>query len=414
MACYTDEWRRTNPDFVVHLPCGPNTPDGDNQHFLVVPTPRRSFLAFWTQSTRENAADQQVIMSRSEDQGRSWSSPVEIAGPAQTGRMASWGFPVVVPHTGRVYCFLNQNAGIEDVRADTTGECWYRWSDDDGRTWSADHGVVEIGRCAISHPDPQVPPAWIVCHTPVRTARGQLVAGFTRWASRAVAGSVGLFTLESQIWFLRFDNIATAEDPLDLRVSTWPDAEHGLRVPPPGNPEVSVAQEPTVQPLPDGRHICVMRTMTGRIYFALSADGCESWDEPRPLRYCPGGPEILQPIAPCPLYRLRDGRYLLLFHNNDGSAHGGSGPGDHLRNRRPAFLAVGRYIDHPTDPLIFGMPRRLMDTDGVSIGPCDRTEVATYTSFFEFEGTRYLWYPDRKHFLLGRIIRDRDLCDPPV
>ncbi|MGC9317033.1 MAG: hypothetical protein ACP5KN_03225, partial [Armatimonadota bacterium] len=70
------------------------------------------------------------------------------------------------------------------------------------------------------------------------------------------------------------------------------------------------------------------------------------------------------------------------------------------------------FIDHPTHPILYGAPRELMDSDGVAVGPNARTEVATYTSFFEFEGRRYLWYPDRKHFLLGRIIRERDLCTP--
>lgn len=412
MQCYTDEWRRTMPDLIVYLPSGREESDSENQHFLVVPTPERTFLAFWTQATRENAPDQRCVVSRSEDLGETWSEPVEVGGPAEDGRIASWGFPIVVPHTGRVYFFYNKNTDVDDVREDTTGQCRYRWSDDDGRTWSEQHGVVQIRPSAISHPDPEVPPSWICYQTPMVTPGGDVLAGFTRWASRAVGGDAGLFELDSEIWFLRFEDILTADDPLSLKVTTWPEGDHGLRVPRPDDASVSVAQEPSMQPLPDGRIICVMRTMTGHAWFALSDDDGRSWNEPRPLRYRPRGPKVAQPIAPCPLYRLRDGRYVLLFHNNDGSAHGGSGPGDVRTNRRPAFLAVGEYIDHPTHPLIFGAPRELLDSDGVAVGPNDRTEVATYTSFFEFEGTRYLWYPDRKHFLLGRVIREGDLCTP--
>ncbi|MGC9317032.1 MAG: sialidase family protein, partial [Armatimonadota bacterium] len=329
MDCYTDEWRRTAPDLVVYLPSGPEESDSENQHFLVVATPRRTFLAFWTQATRENAPDQRCVVSRSEDRGHSWSQPVEIGGPGEDGRIASWGFPIVVPHSGRVYYFYNKNVGVEDVREDTTGECWYRWSDDDGRTWSGEHGIVQIRPGAISHPDPGVPPSWICYQTPILTPGGDVLAGFTRWASRAVGGDVGLFELDSEIWFLRFEDILTADEPLALRVTIWPEGDRGLRVPRPDDPTASVAQEPSVQPLPDGRLICAMRTLTGSIWFALSDDDGRSWDDPRPLRYCPGGPEVLQPIAPCPLYRLRDGRYLLLFHNNDGTAHGGQGPGDY-------------------------------------------------------------------------------------
>ena len=45
-----------------------------------------------------------------------------------------------------------------------------------------------------------------------------------------------------------------------------------------------------------------------------------------------------------------------------------------------------------------------MDTDGVILGPCKRVEPAPYPSYFQFEGKHYFWYPDRKHFVLGRIL----------
>jgi len=49
----------------------------------------------------------------------------------------------------------------------------------------------------------------------------------------------------------------------------------------------------------------------------------------------------------------------------------------------------------------------LLDNDRVPFGPVDRTEVATYTSFFEHDGRAYFWYPDRKHFLLGKDLTAR-------
>ena len=48
-----------------------------------------------------------------------------------------------------------------------------------------------------------------------------------------------------------------------------------------------------------------------------------------------------------------------------------------------------------------------MDTDGVPIGPRNRTECGVYTSFTSRRGNDVLWHPDRKFFLLGkRITRD--------
>lgn len=225
----------SKPDFVVFVPSAPDESDGTNQHFLVVPAADREFLAFWTQATRENDPDQHVAMSRSRDQGRTWSQPMTVAGdPAgKSGRIASWQFPVVVPHTGRIYLFYNQNVGIIDARADTTGAMAYRWSDDNGHTWS---GPLELSirKSAISNPEPDSPENWVVYQTPIITGRGEVIVGFTRWASTAVQKGGGLFERDSEVWFLRFDNILTEPDPAKLTVTTLPDGEHGLRVPFPG------------------------------------------------------------------------------------------------------------------------------------------------------------------------------------
>ena len=36
-TCYTDDWKRTNPDLAVYLPSTPRGPDGYADHFLVGP-----------------------------------------------------------------------------------------------------------------------------------------------------------------------------------------------------------------------------------------------------------------------------------------------------------------------------------------------------------------------------------------
>jgi hypothetical protein len=401
----------SEPDFVVFLPQD-HKGQGTNQHFLVVPTPQRTFLGFWTQATQENDPDQHVAMSRSTDQGRTWSEPVVLAGDpsGKTGRIASWQFPVVVPHSGRVYLFWNQNVGIVDAREDTTGALAYRWSDDDGLTWSQPR-TLSIRKSAISPKSPDAPENWVVYQCPIITGSGAVMVGFTRWASKEIQPQGGLFDRDSEVWFLRFDNILSEPDPTKLIVTTLPDGEHGLRVPRPDRPKISVAQEPTFQELGDGRLICVMRTRTGSIYFALSADDGHTWDEPRPLRYAPGGPEVKQPLASCPLYKLRDGRFVLIFHNNDGSANGGKSVSDSRRNRRPAYVAIGRAIDHPDHPIMFTRPRLLADNGGRAAGPSEHTQIGTYPSLFEFEGTVYFWYPDRKHYLLGKIMTPELLDD---
>lgn len=423
-----NEWERTEPDLLAYVPKAFAGAGACNQHFLVVKTPPGTFLGFWTQSTFENAGDQRVVCSRSDNRCLTWSPPQVIDGPqpgdADGTGLASWGFPIVAPNLlandgHRVYYIYNKNVGIDDAREDTTGAVRCRYSDDDGVTWSEAFIDFPIAPSAISHPDPAVPPNWIVYQNIFVTPEGQVLAPFTRWASNTYdpAVKLGLNLLEhwSEIWFLRFENILNERDPAALVVSTFPEARHGLRVENPWRPGVSVAQEPTVQALSDGRLICVFRTLRGVNYFALSEDDGRSWDEPRVLRYEPGGNPILNPMAPSPLYRLHDGRYLLLFYNNDGTANGGKSPVDSKHNRYPVWLTVGREIAGEKDhPLRFGPPKIFATSNGVLLPHTGGTQVAVYPSLVDDGEQRILFYPDRKHYLLGKFISDdwlRD-CDP--
>lgn len=417
----TDEWRRTKPDLLVYIPKTPGGPDHTNQHFNVIRLRRTgAFLATWTTGTIEGAPDQRVVSSRSADRGKTWSALEVIDGPKSddppgTG-MASWQFLIPAAGGSRIWCFYNKNVGIDDARAADTGVLRGRFSDDDGVTWSSETCDYPIEPNAISHPDPKIPPTWIVYQNPTVTPEGAVLAGFTRWASNAVDPDIGMFERASEVCFLRFENILIERDPGKLVVTTWPKTPHGLSAPNPLRPGINTAQEPTTPAFSDGRLICAMRTLRGRIYFALSEDDGRSWDEPRPLRYEPGGAEIPHPMAPCPLYKLKDGRFLLLFFNNDGSGHGGRGPTDSINVRNPAYITIGREIPGERDqPIRFGPPKLFASTDWLRVPGTDTgTQVATYTSLVEDAGERILFYPDRKHFLLGRYLPDEWLadCDP--
>ena len=423
-----NEWERTEPDLLAYIPGDFTGADACNQHFLVVKTPPGTFVGFWTQSTFENAGDQRVVVSRSLDRGRTWSAPQTIDGPQPadppgTG-LASWGFPIVAPDLladggHRVYYIYNKNVGLDDAREDTTGMVRCRYSDDDGCTWSDATIDFPIAPSAISHPDRSMPPSWIVYQTVFVTPENHVLVPFTRWASHtwdpAVKLNLNLLEHWSEVWFLRFENILSERDPDKLVVSTWPKAAHGIQVENPYRPGVSVAQEPKVQALADGRLICVFRTLHGANYYALSDDDGRSWDEPRVLRYEPGGNPVLNPMSPSPLYRLHDGRYLLLFYNNDGTANGGKSPVDSKHNRYPVWLTVGRQIPGEVDhPLRFGPPKIFATSNGVLLPHTGGTQVAVYPSLVDDGDERILFYPDRKHYLLGKHITDEWLrdCDP--
>jgi hypothetical protein len=99
------------------------------------------------------------------------------------------------------------------------------------------------------------------------------------------------------------------------------------------------------------------------------------------------------------------GRYVLFIHNHGG--HYATQRIDTSRERRPVYLVAGRYQPGADQPVWFDEPQLFMDHDGVSLGRPGtegRIDLAMYSSFTVRQGRAVFWYPDRKFFLLGRII----------
>ena len=59
-------------------------------------------------------------------------------------------------------------------------------------------------------------------------------------------------------------------------------------------------------------------------------------------------------------------------------------------------------------------PRQIADTHGVGVGPRSVVWLAMYASLTEHTGRRTFRYPDRKHFLLGKVISDELLAGMSV
>jgi len=402
---YTTEWKHTSPDLVVFIPEAEKGPETENQHFIVIYLKNGDFFAVWTTAYREGHSNQHIVFSKSKDSGITWTKPVTIAGPelvekegkkTYKGGAASWAFPIYVPDKDRIYVFYKQK-----------GKMKFIFTEDEGETWSSEY-KVPMRRPAITAPDE--PPGWIIWQHPVEITSGQILGCGTIWASKEFSKGPHRFR-DSECWFWRFDNILTEDDPTKIRVTMLPDGDHGIRMPNSASSRGSTAEEPTVVCLSDGRWFCVFRTYLGCIGYAISNDQGHTWSEAKPLLYYDNGPHVLQPTASCPLYALGDGRFLLTFHNNDGTANGGKEPWDWRHNRTPAFYSVGKEMLDKEQLIWFSPPIKFLDNEAKPWGPTGRTSVAVYTSFFEFEGKRWYWYPDRKHFLLGKFITDQMLKD---
>ena len=406
-AVIARELKRTRPDYVVYRPesVDGSTFDTGNEHFLVFDAPDGSLMAVWTQSSYEGAGDHRIVFAQSADEGVTWSVPTRIAGPTRpgAGNMASWGFPLI-SNRGRIYVVWNQNQGITDYSPQITGTMDACYSDDLGRTWSTPQ-TVPMPRGLYDHPDAKLPSNWIVWQKPIRDLEGRWFTGFTRWVSPAVRTKphVKSWTAaESVVEFMRFENVDDHPRPQDLRI-TFSTSSVALRVGHYTHPRLSIAQEPSLVRLPDRRLFCTMRTMTGCIWYSVSADDGRTWPDPRPLLRRDHGLPILEPLCCCPIYAYAPGRYLLLHHNNDGRFEGCT-PEDTSRNRRPAFIALGEFRPSGDQPVWFSESKQLMDNDGVGIGPLNRTDIGVYPSVTNSKGNYVLWHPDRKFFLLGKRI----------
>jgi len=415
------ELKRSEPDYVVYVPksVDGSTFDNGNEHFLVFEGPDKSLMAVWTQSTAEGAGDHRIAFSKSTDDGVTWRPPRILAGSPRKGEglQASWGFPLI-SKSGRVYIIYNQYQGIHDVNPQVTGAMDCIYSDDNGETWSKP-ATIPMRRSIYDHPDPKYPANWIVWQRPIRDPKGRWYTGFTRWVSRAVRTKPvqkqkpRWTEEESVVEFMRFDNIDENPTPEKIRISWFASDEQALRVGHYLNPSLSVCQEPSIVVLPDKRMFCTMRTMTGYIWYSLSADGGESWCAPRPLLRKDHWKPILQPIFCYPIYRMADGRYLLIHHPEFNGVDPGNSSGPQS-NRRPAYIAVGEFRPRAEQPIWFSESRLLMDNGGHGIGPLKRVDIGGYTSFTTRGGKNVLWHPERKFFLLGKIITSEILANLTV
>jgi hypothetical protein len=416
------DWQRSRPDVLVYLPKGEEHHDTDNEHFLVFEAPGgKELVALWNQSSVEGRGDNRVMTARSTN-GIAWSEPQFVCGTRPGTKMpqASWPFPIITK-SGRIYCFYTRQMPLNDGNPQGSGAMGCCYSDDGGRSWVSGSNVP-MRRNRFDNPNPEVPRNWIVWQIPIRDRNGRPIAGYTQVTSAALqppALKKKWYQWESRCQFMRFENIDEDPAPENIRVTWLPDDEAGLEVPHPNTGRTSVS-EPSVVVLPDGRLFATMRTWTGQIWFSVSDDDGQTWRKPDVLRYQDEGEPVLHPLAPCPIYRLRDRRFLLVFHNNNGRFDGH----DQLRRdwksnelnfiRHPAFIAVGEFRPARRQPVWFSRPRQILDTGGVPIGPKGTSEIATYTSLTEWRGQRMLWYPDRKYYLLGKSLPNRLLEDMTV
>jgi hypothetical protein len=310
-----------------------------------------------TGSGHEGEGGQHVISMRSTDRGKTWEKAVDVE-PAR-GPEASYAVMLKVP-SGRVYVFYNHNTdNVRSVigdkpaypdglvkRVDSLGHFVFKYSDDHGRSWSAQRHEIPQRDFEIDLKNPyggKTKFFWTVGKAFAHKGAGYVplhkVGGFGE----------GFFTSSEGV-LLRSANILTERDPSKIVWETWPEGVKGIRTPAGGGP---IAEEQSFSVMSDGSIFCVFRTIDGHSACTYSRDDGRTWEPAQYMRFA-SGRLMKHPRAANFAWRCENGNYLYWFHN-----HGGRFIREHPRRRsiayeerNPVWLSGGREVNGPRGKVI--------------------------------------------------------------
>ncbi len=282
----------------------------DDDHWLCVVT---------TGKGREGSSSQYVQSLRSSDQGRSWETPVRIepVGPPES----SWAMPLKTP-SGRIYVFYVHNIdNRRDRRNDNVGQLFFRYSDDHGKSWSAQRYLVPTRRFGIDRENLTGGEHLFM----IPFCKPRVIGKDVYFAVSKHAGIPP--TPRSETAFYRSPNLLTERDPAQIRWEMLPEGDVGLRAP--AGPH---CEECNFDLLSDGTLYALMRTTNGYLAHATSSDGGKTWRDQRFAQYSAQGRRIKNPRGPAIFRKFSNGKFLLLFYNNSTQT---------FDNRNPYWISGG-------------------------------------------------------------------------
>lgn len=320
-----------------------------DQPYVVVTQDGNWLCVLTTGPSTESQRGQHVVATISTDKGHSWSKliPIEPGIESADWHMTSWVTALVVPG-GRVYAFYNYR--YDDTCTQHGGWLCYRYSDDNGHTWSEQRYRVPM---RLTRRDRENVTAgthqFFWCIDKPVISNDSVFFGLPKLTTGVpLDGGEG--------WVVHSDNILTERNPEAIQWDVLPDGDVGVWNPGLG----SVQEEQNIEVLSDGSLYMVNRTEIGHPAYAISRDGGHTWTRPQVMRYATGNP-IKTPRA-CPrIWKASNGKFLFWFHNNSFPGWGNSA------NRNPVWLTGGIEADgeiqwaqpeillYAPDPTVLGM-----------------------------------------------------------
>ena len=293
-----------------------------DQPYVVITKDGNWLCLLTTAGGNEGAANSHVVSTISTDQGATWSKLVELE--PTSGPPSVYSLPVVAK-TGRVYVFYTYNGdGFQcPGRSDCVGWFVYKYSDDNGHTWSRERYRLPMRMTAVDRTNTfggKVQIFWGI-GKPIIFDDSMMFA-FSKCGKYLIDRSEG--------WFYRSDNLLSEPDITKIKWQLLPDGDRGLRNPAYGD----VQAEQNIVALSNRSLYCMYRTAGDHPCHAYSRDGGHHWTMPEYATYTPNGRTFKNSHA-CPrIWKASNGKYLFWFHHH--GAHQ-----QPYRGRNPAWLSGG-------------------------------------------------------------------------
>ena len=343
-----------------------------------------------TGAGHEGVSGQHIITQRSLDQGKTWIDKRDVE-PAD-GPEASYAVLLKAP-SGRVFVFYNHNTdNVRSLkgddppykdgvvkRVDSQGYFVFKYSDDHGKSWSAQRYTIPVREFEIDREN--VYEGKIRFFWNVGRAFAYDESAYVPLIKVGGFGE-GFFTSNEGV-LLQSENLLQVDDPSQAQWITLPDGDIGLRTPPVGGGPIAGEQSFSV--LSDGSFYCVYRTIDGHPVYTYSRDRGHTWDTPQYLRYA-NGRLVKHPRAANFAWKCENGKYLYWCHN-----HGGKFIREHperrsiaYTNRNPAWIMGGIETDGPQGKIIqWTQPEILLYDD-------DPIIRMSYPDLVEDQGNYYI------------------------
>lgn len=245
----------------------------------------------------ESSPDRHTVLTRSFDQGKTWTTAVPAIEDPFERRQPSWS-TMFTTDFGRVYVFYN----LAKENRKGMNFC-YKYSDDMGHTWSQRY-LMPIPELDIDRKFKRGIGSWSIDEPEI--IDNALYISWTKFGGPDRRG---------EGFFFRSDNILYEKDAEKLQWKMYPKGGKGIH-----NDSLSPLQEEhNIVPLGGDDIYCVFRTLDGYAGHAYSRDGGKTWSMPVHATYTPGGKQRIKTPRACPrVFRCQNGKFLLWFHNHDG------------------------------------------------------------------------------------------------